>query len=82
VVRIALTQAQMEAIARCDQPVEVVDAAGRFIGVLTCVPPEPDAPLSLTADAIHEVIDRIKEPVENLLSTSQAIERIRSRVSP
>ena len=79
-VRIALTQAQSESIAKSDQPVEVIDAQGRLVGVLTCVRPDPESRLSVTLDTIDQLTNRVQEPVENLLSTSAAIERIRGRV--
>ncbi len=80
-VRIALTKAQLESIAEADQPVEVVDVDGRFIGFLTCGRPEPAAPLFMSAEGVEKLIDRVKEPVDDLLTTSQAIERIRNRVN-
>ena len=79
-VRIALTQAQSESIARCGQPVEFVDANGRVIGVLSSIQPDSDALPSVTANTIVQLIERAREPVANLLSTSQAIERIRGQV--
>jgi uncharacterized radical SAM superfamily protein len=81
-VRIALTQAQSESIAKSDQPVEVIDAQGRLVGVLNCIRPDTECRLSVTADAIDQLSDRVQEPVKNLLSTSDAIERIRGQLRP
>jgi len=76
---LVLDSDQSQLVSRERGEILVVDGSGRRLGILIADSAD-DEPPKLTASQIELILERMKDPIDNLPTTAEVIERIKARV--
>jgi hypothetical protein len=57
----------------------VVDDSGRRLGILVAETVDDEPPPTLTAAQVELILERMKDPIDNLPTTAEVIQRIKAR---
>lgn len=69
---------QSALVAGAKGRVRVLDHQGRELGSLECADEEDVAPISATPELVAELIRRKADPIDNLPTTSEVLQRLGS----
>lgn len=76
---LVLESQQSELVSRESGEIVVVDDSGRRLGVFVAETVDDEPPPRLTAAQVELILERMKDPIDNLPTTAEVIQRIKAR---
>jgi hypothetical protein len=76
---LVLDSQQSQLVSRESGEILVVDDSGRRLGILVAEPIDDEPLPRLTADQVELIVERMKDPIDNLPTTAEVIQRIKAR---